>query len=129
MWFKFREQQSLWSQVMLKKYCKKVFPGKVKAKNTNSLIWKRLVRVGASTQEHCFWQIGQGVCYYWEDEWLDKGKLANFATSPYDSTELVQSYGLQNNWNNAKISSKLPLHISISISLLPFSRDTDAQPI
>lgn len=52
LWLRFRENQSLWANCLWKKYCKRENPGTIVVKNTDSLVWKRMVKIAASAQDH-----------------------------------------------------------------------------
>lgn len=74
LWFRFRENRSLWAKSLWTSYCKHLFPGKVPAKKTDSQVWRRMLKVATLDQANCFWLIGSGKCFFWEDEWSEAGK-------------------------------------------------------
>lgn len=75
LWFRFRQQESLWSNYMAQKYCKAIFPDSIALKNTDSVIWKRFYRISSAAQSLWFWKIGMGKCFFWMDEWTAHGVL------------------------------------------------------
>lgn len=61
LWFRFRQQESLWAKYIDQKYCKDRFPGSLALKNTDSIVWKRMHRISSAAQEKCFWKIGRKI--------------------------------------------------------------------
>lgn len=90
------------------------------------MIWKRLLKIEPEAQKHCFWMIGQGNCFFWEDEWSDQGLLINKALGRREEADLVQDYGEDNNWYWDKLSSNLPVQVAIKVFLIPFNSENSA---
>ncbi|KAL0356483.1 UNVERIFIED_CONTAM: putative ribonuclease H protein [Sesamum radiatum] len=60
MWWRFRNQNSLWSHFLLDKYCKGSHPVTVKPSYIASANWKRMCRNRKEAENHLFWSIGKG---------------------------------------------------------------------
>ena len=129
LWFRFREQKSLWAVSLLLKYCKKTSPNLVSKKTTDSVVWKRLLSVRTLAESNCFWKVGTGSCYFWQDDWSNKGTLANLALAPVDSLEKLEDFGDDSTWDWPKLSEKLPINLAAHLSLIPFSDQVQASPI
>ncbi|XP_042056286.1 uncharacterized protein LOC121800861 [Salvia splendens] len=70
MWWRFREQRSLWARYMHQKYCSKSFPLVTYRSNRFSLMWRRLFKVGSLCREQVRWVLGNGEISFWYDSWV-----------------------------------------------------------
>lgn len=117
LWWRFREQNSLWAKYILKKYCAKSSPFTSRTSGRNSPTWKRLARTWEQLQPHIRWQIGEGKAYFWDDIWLENLTLRELSIDDRGkSTELVADYIIEGHWNAPKIQHLqfqvgLPQHI------------------
>lgn len=98
-WFRFICQNSLWSKCLLKKYCKDKSPGEVEPKSSDSPIWKRMIEVKSINMENTLWRSGEGPCYFWHDQWCEKGRMDSFNLSNPDSDTLLQDLTSNEDWN------------------------------
>lgn len=83
-----------------------------------------MVKILSLAQRQCYWKLGKGKCFFWEDEWASTGKLLIKAINLITDNSLVQGYGSNNNWDWDKISTDLPLQIALKILLLPFPSES-----
>ncbi|KAL0368126.1 UNVERIFIED_CONTAM: hypothetical protein Scaly_1031500 [Sesamum calycinum] len=60
LWWRFRNQQSLWSQFLLDKNCKGTHPVIAKPSYIASANWKRLCHYREKVEPHIFWSLGKG---------------------------------------------------------------------
>ncbi|XP_042029875.1 uncharacterized protein LOC121776773 [Salvia splendens] len=75
LWWRFREQNSLWARYMKAKYCHKNSPLAASPSGRNSPTWKRLMKVRNQANPNIRWVIGQGDAYFWDDIWLGEYPL------------------------------------------------------
>lgn len=127
LWFRFRDQNSLWADCIQVKYCRNVYPGDARHKNTDSLIWKRMLHSSTEAQLPCYWKLGQGPCYFWRDHWSDLGLLKDQAIQPINNLDLVRDIGANNSWDWDKLSGNLPLPSAAKLYLIPFNSEAPAQ--
>lgn len=50
-------------------------------------------------------------------------------TSDVETTELIQYYHMETQWNWSKLSERLPMHIATKNFLIPFKSEDQAKPI
>lgn len=75
LWYNFRTSHtSIWSQFMWNKYCKKDHPCIAK-KVIGSLIWNKMVVVKEEIEHNIWWQLKDGSCSFWFDNWTENGAL------------------------------------------------------
>lgn len=55
------------------KYCKKGINLEVPAKNTDSLVWKRMLSEATTTQNQCFWKVGKDIAFSGKMSGQEKG--------------------------------------------------------
>ncbi|KAL0406375.1 UNVERIFIED_CONTAM: hypothetical protein Slati_3951400 [Sesamum latifolium] len=60
LWWRFRLNNSLWSNFTINRYCKKNHPYIAKATKEDSSIWRRLASTRAEAQKLIFWSLGTG---------------------------------------------------------------------
>ncbi|XP_042023118.1 uncharacterized protein LOC121770454 [Salvia splendens] len=75
LWWRFREQTSLWARYMMCKYCSTSSPLTTKTSGRSSPTWKRLTRAWAQAHPHIRWIVGAGRIYFWDDIWLGNEPL------------------------------------------------------
>ncbi|XP_042023111.1 uncharacterized protein LOC121770446 [Salvia splendens] len=75
LWWRFREQNSLWARYMKATYCHKNSPLAASPSGRNSPTWKRLMKVRNQANPNIRWVIGQGDAYFWDDIWLGEYPL------------------------------------------------------
>ena len=78
LWWRFRQQSSLWASFMKSKYCRSVHPGVIQFRYPTSPLWKRLCTIRATAGPHERWLVGQGECSFWYDCWLGSCPLYLF---------------------------------------------------
>lgn len=77
-----------------------------------------MLEVKTITQEKYFWKAGAGTCYFWYDEWMERGPLI-FATlnDPSDKTAKLSDYCDNGFWACIKLSGQLPQRRAVDIFL------------
>lgn len=58
LWWRFRNQESLWARYMFQKYCSKSFPMVLYRSNRFSPMWRKLFMVGELCREQVRWVVG-----------------------------------------------------------------------
>ncbi|XP_027184159.1 uncharacterized protein LOC113782466 [Coffea eugenioides] len=77
LWWTFRQQQSLWTEFLLAKYCKEVHPCLAEGVTSQSSMWRRLCSIQHLAEEHISWILGKGSMDFWHDNWLGTGALCH----------------------------------------------------
>ncbi|KAI3461929.1 hypothetical protein Pfo_018592 [Paulownia fortunei] len=111
LWWRFRTTTSLWASYMLQKYCRGLFPGKVKLSVHDSPIWKRLCGVRCDAQDNMFWTLGDGEVSFWHDHWIGEGPLTVLRGEERHGHERVNFYWADRNWNVQRLLRVLPRHL------------------
>lgn len=127
LWFRFREQASLWATCLFTKYCKSTIPPLVNVKPANSMTWKRMLEVKDFSENNLFWAGMKGKVYFWHDKWSDFSPLYSLARNNFLSTDLLIDYGSDNGWDWGKLSSNISPHHAASIFFMPFDLNLDAK--
>lgn len=78
MWWRFREQDSLWAQYMFQKYCSITLAYR---SNRFSPMWRRLFKVGDLCREQVRWVLGDGNISFWYDSWVSSSPLVSLCVS------------------------------------------------
>lgn len=108
--------ESLWVQVLRKKYnVQEIIPISIRRSN-GSFIWQSLVKIWPEVTTHVFWSIGDGrLVNFWDDVWLRHvgplrqfGAHLDFHTSSLRVTDVVTSTGT---WDWDSIVGLIPGHI------------------
>lgn len=107
LWFRFRENKSLWANFMNEKYVKNIFPGDRTPKPSDSPMSRRLFGVSIIAQENMFWLIGTSNAYIWHDHWFPNHSVQEFQncllTGSIDHS-LLQSWVSGDTWSIAKLN-------------------------
>ncbi|XP_042045031.1 uncharacterized protein LOC121791041 [Salvia splendens] len=75
LWWRFREQNSLWATYLMAKYCQKVSPLTARPLGRGSPTWKRILKARPLAQPHIRWVVGEGKMLFWDDLWLGETPL------------------------------------------------------
>lgn len=132
LWYKFRENRSLWANFMNGKYGNLIFPGDRTPKPADSRIWRRLFSVSKLAQENIFWNIGKGQAFVWHDHWYHYSSVEELQasnTSGLTDYSLLENFLNDEGWNLEKLNV-FPLHVKANIILnLPGKLSTQAFPL
>jgi len=74
LWWRFRTQNTLWSNFMWNKYCKKQMPSLVQWK-WGSQLWKNMSMNKDIIEQHLWWEPRGGTSSIWFDNWTRLGPL------------------------------------------------------
>ncbi|XP_027152134.1 uncharacterized protein LOC113752202 [Coffea eugenioides] len=77
LWWKFRQQQSLWAKFMLQKYCAGQHPCLADIGHRGSQAWRRMVTMQRFGEENITWIVREGALDFWHDNWMGSGALCN----------------------------------------------------
>lgn len=69
-WWTFRAKSSLWAQFLKSKYCQRANPVARKLANSQSLVWRYMMKNKNKVEDHITWKINSGSCSFWWDDWL-----------------------------------------------------------
>ncbi|CAI9777180.1 unnamed protein product [Fraxinus pennsylvanica] len=108
LWWKFREQKSLWSQVLLAKCCRTSHASVVNHSYQDSGIWRRMVKARKLTEPHIAWRIGEGKINFKHDVWLKSGIVQGRLKQDMPQDKLVLDFRNNNEWNTISLNSILP---------------------
>ena len=75
LWWRFREQNSLWATHIYSKYCSKKSPMTAHSSGCNSSTWRRLTKAWPHANPNIRWIIGDGKVLFWDDIWLGERPL------------------------------------------------------
>lgn len=89
--------EPLWAMCLAIKYCKNSYLGSQVLKNADSGVWKRIIKVSKEVNAQCFWKVGAGPSYFWEDEWSQYVPLSVAVPSVGRELDLVRDYGEETN--------------------------------
>ncbi|KAH9750680.1 hypothetical protein KPL71_013964 [Citrus sinensis] len=82
LWWRFRDQHSLWATFMKSKYSRTEHPSMVQFRYPSSLMWRRLCSICCIARPHIHWLIRYGDnISFWYDCWLDSIHLFHFNPS------------------------------------------------
>src|SRR4051812_31387255 len=70
LWWRFRNNSTLWAHFMHAKYCSKAYPVDTTQTSASSGIWKRMLKAREDTEPHIKWIIGKGDIDTCKDRWL-----------------------------------------------------------
>ncbi|XP_060211654.1 uncharacterized protein LOC132639201 [Lycium barbarum] len=74
-WWRFRTQDSLWSQFLKAKYSPRSHPVTVKWRSGQSHNWKSMANIKEKVEMAIFWNICSGNVSFWYDQWTSLGPL------------------------------------------------------
>ncbi|GAA0157951.1 hypothetical protein LIER_15100 [Lithospermum erythrorhizon] len=110
-WKRLREGNSLCSRFMLNKYCGKHHPRIVPVHPSHSRVWKNLHKVRDEAESNIHWQLGQGLCDFWMDSWMELGPLCNHYPDQKGGIR-VNEVWLNGTWDEAALSNLIsPDHL------------------
>ncbi|KAI3472963.1 hypothetical protein Pfo_029210 [Paulownia fortunei] len=119
MWWRFREQSSLWAEFMFQKYCGCIFPGMVKISVHDSAIWKRMCSVRKEVQNLIFWNLGNGNMDFWHDHWTGDADLASILQRNSAGYGAVNFFWRNGQRNVNMLQQHLPSYMVNRISQIP----------
>ncbi|XP_059306374.1 uncharacterized protein LOC132057787 [Lycium ferocissimum] len=103
--WRFRISNSLWSNFMWNKYCKKVRPTLVQWKGSTQT-WKYMLEASNDIEHHIWWEPHQGSISIWYDNWLKIGALNDqiqFQAYKDDSVEDLAEIMEGDHWDMTKV--------------------------
>jgi hypothetical protein len=112
--------QELWSEVLWGKYKRNADLSEVRAKPSDSSLWKSIVKLWPAINEHCFWSLGDGKeVDAWTSAWIAPGfKIIDLNVQiplemhHYKVVDLVHdednwNWSLLNNWLHVNVLKQL----------------------
>lgn len=70
LWWRFRENKSIWTSYMHTKYCKDTHPNDTQIPPKTSITWKRMVRTRTYIDSCIRWIVSDGEMDIFKDKWL-----------------------------------------------------------
>ncbi|KAL0407597.1 UNVERIFIED_CONTAM: putative ribonuclease H protein [Sesamum radiatum] len=128
LWWRFRNQQSLWSHFLLNKYCRGTHPVVAKPSYNASANWKRLCRSREKAEPHIFWSIGKGEVSFWFDNWTGERALCYLLGEQDHTTLPVNHFWKDKSWDTDKLKELLPSRLVHGISQVPFDDERTDLP-
>ncbi|GAA0186292.1 reverse transcriptase [Lithospermum erythrorhizon] len=116
-WFQFWKQTSLWSSFRVSKYCKNSHPSIRSIPAGCSKIWRRMQNIRDEAEPHLHWQIGQGDCDFWLDNWLSKGRLLDGNAHREVGIAEIHKYCENGAWNIDLLKGLFPKIITDQIQV------------
>ncbi|XP_027069890.2 uncharacterized protein [Coffea arabica] len=77
LWWKFRQQQSLWAKFMSQKYCVGHHPCLADIGHPGSQVWQRMVTMQRFGEDNISWVVREGALDFWHDNWMGSGALCD----------------------------------------------------
>ncbi|KAL0288419.1 UNVERIFIED_CONTAM: hypothetical protein Sangu_2659800 [Sesamum angustifolium] len=121
LWWRLRQNNTLWASFTISKYCKKSTPAFAKAKQKDSNIWRRICSIKSVSQENTFWSLGAGNVSFWYDCWLPTGTLHSLSHPNRASNAIVKSFWANHSWDIDKLKEVVPQHIMELILEIPIN--------
>lgn len=104
LWWRFREQNSLWAQFMYKKYWSVSSSLNIYKSSRFSPNWRRMFKVGIKCQGLIRWMLGEGKVSFWEDIWLKDQPISalcsRVGTPPFAR---VEEFWTESGWKGEDI--------------------------
>ena len=97
LWWRFRQNASLWANFMMATYCSNAYPGMVVRSEGASHTWRRMLHVRDIAEQHITFIIHSGDSNFWFDNWLGSGPLAMRLGSVSDHK--VSYFLVDGRWN------------------------------
>ncbi|XP_042041283.1 uncharacterized protein LOC121786721 [Salvia splendens] len=125
LWWRFREQNSLWAKYMMAKYYSNSTPLTLRLPSRSSPTWRRLSRAWTLAQPHIRWLVGQGNIYFWDDIWVGNAPLKELSLDERGRPTTRASEFIRNGvWDVPKLQllhdqAGLPQHIIDRIINIP----------
>ncbi|XP_060200381.1 uncharacterized protein LOC132628634 [Lycium barbarum] len=113
LWLKFRTTNTLWSNYMWNKYCKRHYPQYVPRKG-GSQVWKMTLEARDNMEHEMWWEPRSGTANIWFDNWTKIGALYYLVPNEFVVDEKVQDVKEpinQDGWNMSKLQQLFPTHI------------------
>ncbi|KAL2228339.1 UNVERIFIED_CONTAM: hypothetical protein Sindi_1813600 [Sesamum indicum] len=121
LWWRLRQNNSLWASFTISRYCKKSTPASTKDKPNDSNIWRRICSIKSISQENIFWSLGAGNVSLWYDCWLPAGTLQSLIQPNRASNALVNNFWNNHTWDISKLKEVVPQHIIELILQIPIN--------
>ncbi|KAG5592921.1 hypothetical protein H5410_043435 [Solanum commersonii] len=111
---------SLWSEFIWNKYCKKWHP--IMAQGIGaSHVWKKIIKIREDVEHNIWWHTKSGDASFWYDNWTKQGALYYVEEDRRREEEMeVRSFIVGNQWDKDKllnyVSEEMTEHIMTTIS-------------
>ncbi|XP_071925430.1 uncharacterized protein [Coffea arabica] len=106
LWWRFRLQQSLWTEFMLLKYNPNLHPCYSELCPWQSATWKRMMDVQVVAERNIRWILGSGNSSFWHDNWLGPGPLCQEVETFQEQS--VSEFVVQGCWDWQRLYDVLP---------------------
>nr|XP_027127799.1 uncharacterized protein LOC113743944 [Coffea arabica] len=113
LWWRFRQQSSLWAIFMMAKYVTHAHPGMVGGSVGASVTWCRMLQVRELAERHITFVIRSGNSHFWFDNWLGSGSLSSRLGSVSDHR--IADFLLDGRWNYQLLAEWMPADIVAEI--------------
>lgn len=100
LWWRFREQKSLWAKFLYSKYCGARHPSNIQKRDTASKIWSNMLKARDIAETHIRWVVGNGDINAGKDRWL-------LAHVPHINVQVKEFFHLDGAPNEEKIHMHL----------------------
>ncbi|XP_049414633.1 uncharacterized protein LOC125877356 [Solanum stenotomum] len=130
LWWKFRTTNTMWSNFIWNKYCKRHRPQVVEWRG-GSQVWKLMLQARDFMDQEIWWEPRNGQCSVWFDNWTQLGALHYYLPINHDHGQLeeVQQLMLVEGWNNnllhENLSEEVSNHITSNLGRIQRSDESD----
>ncbi|XP_042045568.1 uncharacterized protein LOC121791808 [Salvia splendens] len=134
LWWRVREQNSLWASHMYSKYCASKSPLARLNSGRSSPTWRRLAAAWPLVQLNIRWIIGDGRALFWDDIWLRDRPIRDLCLDTRgDPTTRVAEFWMNGKWDGAKVGTTcnqtgMPPHVAEAIMSTPILLDSPDVP-
>lgn len=104
LWWNFRTQESMWSEFMRNKYCKKEHPNLIMWKTGygGTQVWEKMLQARNQVEHQIWWQTKNGTVSLWHDNWTGIGDLYTICGQRYEwdtNQQLIQEVVRHGEWD------------------------------
>nr|XP_009595805.1 uncharacterized protein LOC104092031 [Nicotiana tomentosiformis] len=109
-WWKFRTSNSLWSNFMWNKYCKKEIPTTVQFRQ-GSHVWRKMLEAREEVEHEILREMNRGSTNVWHENWTDLGALYHIVPNDYTINEDMQEVAelrVDDTWDEQLLAQSFP---------------------
>ncbi|XP_060212152.1 uncharacterized protein LOC132639745 [Lycium barbarum] len=117
LWWRFRTANTLWSNYMWNKYCKKSIPTVIQWKS-GSHVWKTMLEAREMVEQETWWQTKGGTTNIWHECWTKLGVLYHTVLADFPINEHIEEVAdliVDGEWNDQLLQQNFPEDIAEQI--------------
>ncbi|KAG5585744.1 hypothetical protein H5410_046178 [Solanum commersonii] len=112
LWLNLRTKDTMWSNFMWKKYCKKQISALVQWKG-RSQIWKYMLENRGVLEQYMWWEPREGISTIWYDKWSNMGPLNVHAFEVHTAHPIkeIGEFLKENGWDYSAMREFIPDYV------------------